>query len=296
MRASCKRRPGDLAANLLIAVVLGLFAIFCLSPILYVLFASFSDPRLLNQHTGLLFYPLDFTVEGYTVAASYAGVWTGYLNTILVVTAGTALNIFMTILGAYVLSRRDLYLHRAANLLVIFTMFFNGGLVPTYLTVKNLGLIDNRLALILPVAISTWNLIILRTSIEALPQSLIESARIDGANDVVILFRIVLPLVKATIAVLVLYYAVGHWNSWVNAMLYIKDRSKYPLQLILREILIENTSNAATQSVGNLSELDQYKQLVKYCTTMIATAPILFIYPFLQKYFVKGVMIGAVKG
>ena len=180
--------------------------------------------------------------------------------------------------------------------IIIFTMFFNGGLVPTYLTVKNLGLIDNRLALILPVAISTWNLIILRTSIEALPQSLIESARIDGANDVVILFRIVLPLVKATIAVLVLYYAVGHWNSWVNAMLYIKDRSKYPLQLILREILIENTSNAATQSVGNLSELDQYKQLVKYCTTMIATAPILFIYPFLQKYFVKGVMIGAVKG
>ena len=296
MRASCKRRPGDLAANLLIAVVLGLFAIFCLYPILYVLFASFPDPRLLNHHTGLRFYPLDFTVEGGTVAASYAGVWTGYLNTILVVTAGTALNIFMTILGAYVLSRRDLYLHRAANLLVIFTMFFNGGLVPTYLTVKNLGLIDNRLALILPVAISTWNLIILRTSIEALPQSLIESARIDGANDVVILCRIVLPLVKATIDVLAQYYAVGHWNSWVNAMLYIKDRSKYPLQLILREILIENTSNAATQSVGNLSELDQYKQLVKYCTTMIATAPILFIYPFLQKYFVKGVMIGAVKG
>ncbi len=296
MRLSYKTKPVNILGNIVIAILLGIFAIFCLYPILYVLFASFSDPRLLNQHTGLLLHPLKFTLEGYRVAAGYAGVWTGYLNTILVVTTGTAVNIFMTILGAYVLSRRDLYIRRIANLLIVFTMFFSGGLVPTYLTVKELGLIDSRLALILPVAINTWNLIILRTSIEGLPQSLVESARIDGANDAIILFRIVIHLVKATIAVLVLYYAVGHWNSWVNAMLYIKDREKYPLQLILREILIENTSNAATQSVGNLSEIDQYKQLVKYCTTMIATAPILCIYPFLQKYFVKGVMIGAVKG
>lgn len=296
MKKSCKRGPADIVMNAVIAVLLALFAVFCLYPILYVLFASFSDPTLLNQHTGLLLHPLDFTVQGYKVAASYSGVWTGYLNTIFVVVVGTTVNIVMTVLGAYVLSRRDLYIHRIANLLVVFTMFFNGGLVPTYLTVKALGLLDSRWALILPVAISTWNLIILRTSIDSLPPSLLESARIDGANDMVILFRIVVPLVKATIAVLVLYYAVGHWNSWVNAMLYIKDRDKYPLQLILREILIENTSNAATQAIGNLSEIDQYKQLVKYCTTMIATLPILCIYPFLQKYFVKGVMVGAVKG
>lgn len=175
-------------------------------------------------------------------------------------------------------------------------MFFSGGLIPTYILIKKLGLIDSLFALILPVAINTWNLIILRTTISGLPESLVESARIDGANDIVILCKLIVPLVKPTLAVLVLYYIVGHWNSWFNAMLYIKDRDKFPLQLILREILIANTSNAASSMVMDLSEMDKYKQLVKYCTTVIATLPILCVYPFLQKYFVKGVMVGAVKG
>ena len=295
VRHHIRLSKGDRVYQGVVYAFLLLFILFVSYPLLYVISCSFSSPEALVEGR-VFFLPVEPGLQGYKAVFQNSQVWSGYLNSIIYSVSGTLISTIVTIIGGYVLSRKEFKLRPLITAIFTFTMFFNGGLVPTYLTVKNLGLIDNRLALILPVAISTWNLIILRTSIEALPQSLIESARIDGANDVVILFRIVLPLVKATIAVLVLYYAVGHWNSWVNAMLYIKDRSKYPLQLILREILIENTSNAATQSVGNLSELDQYKQLVKYCTTMIATAPILFIYPFLQKYFVKGVMIGAVKG
>ena len=218
------------------------------------------------------------------------------MNTAVIVVLGTLINMVMTVLGAYALSRKEMYTYRSLNLFFVFTMFFSGGLIPTYILIKKLGLIDSLFALILPVAINTWNLIILRTTISGLPESLVESARIDGANDSVILCKLIVPLVKPTLAVLVLYYIVGHWNSWFNAMLYIKDRDKFPLQLILREILIANTSNAASSMVMDLSEMDKYKQLVKYCTTVIATLPILCVYPFLQKYFVKGVMVGAVKG
>jgi len=175
-------------------------------------------------------------------------------------------------------------------------MFFNGGLIPFFLVVRGLGMINSFAALIFPVAISTWNLIILRTAISALPASLLESARIDGANDFILLFRIVVPLVSATLAVLVLFYAVSHWNSWFNAMIFIRDRSRFPLQLVLREILIQNTSNAAAHQGIAMTQMDLYRHLVQYCTTVIATIPILFIFPFLQKHFVKGVLIGSVKG
>jgi len=290
-----KMTPADRIINFIISAFLIVIAIICLYPILYVLLASFSDPILLSQNHGLLFAPLKFTIDGYKAALGYSGIYTGYLNTFYIVTIGTAISMVLTIAGAYVLSRKELYTYRILNILVIFTLYFSGGLIPTYLVVKNLGLIDNLFAVMLPVAINTWNLIILRTSMSALPESLIESARIDGANDIMILLRIVIPLVKATLAVLTLYYVVGQWNSWFNAMIYLKTRSLYPLQLILREILIANTSNAASSSGMDPSLMDKYKQLVKYCTTIIATVPILFAYPFLQKYFVKGVLIGSVK-
>lgn len=283
------------AANVCIGLMLVIFAVICVYPVLYVLFASFSDPMKLVQHTGLLFHPLEFTVKGYEVAASYKGIWSGYFNTIVIEFSGVTVNMCLTIMAAYVLSRKELYLHRALNLFVIFTMYFSGGLIPGYMVVKNLGLIDSILALILPVAINTWNLIILRTSMEEVPQSLLEAAKIDGANDWTVLVRIIVPLVKPTLAVLVLYYVVQHWNSWFQAMLYLKSREKFPLQLVLREILIANTSNSASSMGLDLSQMDQYKQLVKYCTTMLATLPILCVYPFLQKYFVKGVLIGSVK-
>lgn len=281
--------------NLAVGFVLFLFAVLCVYPVLYVLFASFSNPMKLAQHTGLLWKPLEFTLEGYKVAASYQGIWNGYGNTILIVVSGVTVNMCLTVLAAYVLSKKELYLHRAMNLFVIFTMYFSGGLIPTYMVVKGLHLVNSMLALILPVAINTWNLIILRTSMEEMPKSLTEAAKIDGAGDWTILLKVVIPLVKPTLAVLVLYYVVQHWNSWFNAMIYLQSREKYPLQLFLREILVSGTSNSAASQGFDMTELDQYKQLVKYCTTILATAPILCIYPFLQKYFVKGVLIGSVK-
>lgn len=282
--------------NILVGLFLILTAIACMYPMLYTIFASFSDPKLLMMHTGLLFSSLGFTLEGYGIALSYAGIKTGYINTIFIVTVGTAISMLLTTFGAYGLSRKGMLLRKPLMLLITFTMFFSGGLIPSYLTVKGLGLIDSLFALIFPVAINTINLIILRTSISAMPPSVEESAKIDGANDFLILFRIVLPLVGPTLAVLTLYYIVGQWNSWFTAMLYIKDHEKYPLQLILREIVIANTGGNTAQAKGmNMKDLDIYKQLVKYCTIVIATVPILCVYPFLQKYFVNGVMLGSIK-
>jgi putative aldouronate transport system permease protein len=283
--------------NLVLSFFLLLVAIFCLYPILHVVFASFSDPLRLAQHTGLLLSPLEPTLKGYELAMSYNNIWTGFYNTVKIVVVGTIVNMIITTMAAYAVSRKDVLLGKYMNIICIVTMFFSGGLIPTYLVVKSIGLLDNMLALILPVALSTWNMIILRVSIQGLPVSLLESARMDGASDYVILFRIVIPLIKATLAVIAFYYIVGHWNSWFGAMIYLRSRSKYPLQLILREILISNTSNAANQSnVFDISSLDRYKQLVKYCTTVIVTLPILFIFPFFQKYFVKGVFVGSLKG
>ena len=176
---------------------------------------------------------------------------------------------------------------------IVFTMFFSGGLIPMYLLMQNLSLINTRWAMWLPGMIGTTNLIIMRTSFKAIPSSLEESARIDGANDFVILYRVIVPLSKPVIAVMLLYYGVGHWNSWFNAMIYLQDRNLYPLQLILREILIDSTTDVIELG-GDDSE--PIAQTIKYATIMVATVPILCVYPFLQKYFVKGVMIGAIKG
>ena len=291
-----KPRLIDRVWTLVMALFLLVMAIFCLYPVLYTVFASLSDPILLSRHSGLLTHSLGFTLKGYQLALGYGSIATGYLNTLFIVVFGTLINMLLSILGAYGMTRKDMKLRRPLTVFVTVTMFFSGGLIPTYLAVKNYGLIDSRLSLILPVAINTMYMIILRTAFSAIPASVEESARLDGANDFVVLFRIMVPLVQATLAVLALYYVVGHWNSWFNAMLYIKSREKFPLQLVLREVLIANTSNAATSSILDLSEMDQYKRLVKFCTTVIATLPILCLYPFLQKYFVDGVMIGSVKG
>ena len=272
------------------------FSIACIYPVLYVILASFSEPQQLDMHSGVLLRPLGFTFKGYEVALSYSNIGSGYLNTGFVVAVGTLVNMLLTTLGAYALSRRDLMIRKPVMLLITFTMFFSGGMIPTYLNVKNLGLLDSRWALILPTCINSWNLIILRTSMQAVPISLEEAAKLDGASHFRTMLTVELPLVKATMAVVTLYYIVGHWNAWFDSMLYIQDRGKYPLQLILREILITNTSSSVSSMGFNTSEMDIYKRLVKYTTTVLATLPILFIYPFLQKYFVNGVMVGSVKG
>jgi len=274
-----------------------LFLVFVtLYPMLYVLFASISDPLQLTIHRGVIWRPLGFSLRGYEMVLANPNIFIGYRNTIINMTVGTTLNLLFTAVGAYVLSRKRFMLRNIIMFFILITMYFSGGMIPLYLTVLNLGLLNNRFALILPTLISTFNLIVMRTGFAAVPDSLEESAKLDGANDLQILFRIYLPTCKAIVAVMILFYAVDHWNLWFNAMLFIRDRTLFPLQLILRELLITGDMSSMG-AVGGLEGEDMlYIALIRYTTIIVATLPILFVYPFLQKYFVKGVMIGSVKG
>lgn len=264
-----------------------------LYPMLYVIFASFSDPTMFTKHRGLLWAPAGFSLDSYKLAFENPMLFRGYFNTIIIILVSVTLSMLLTSLCAYVLSRKDFKLRKFCTIAIVITMFFSGGMIPFYFTVKDLGLENSMWSLILPTAINTFNMIILRTSFESIPPALIESASIDGAGHWTILFRIILPLSKATLAVLVLYYAVANWNSWFNAMLFINDRDKYPLQLVLREILI--TSDTSSMTAGE-SDREFIGETIKYAIIVISTVPILCIYPFLQKYFAKGVMVGSVKG
>lgn len=264
-------------------------------PILYVAFASFSEPALMMAHKGILWKPLGFSLETYGAVFSNPMILLGYRNTLFIVIVGVALNLLLTSFAAYALSRKTLQYRKQLTLFIVFTMFFSGGLIPFYLLVRGLGITDTLWALILPTAISAFNLIIMRTSFEAVPDALEESAKIDGANDFSILFRIFLPLCKPVLAVVGLYYGVSHWNSWFNAMIFLQDRSLYPLQLILREILIIGEANSMAEGASQ-DEIIILGETLKYATIMVATLPIFLVYPFLQKYFVKGALIGAIKG
>ena len=291
-----KSTPGEIVFDIFNHTLMILLCIIMIYPLLYVVFASVSNPDLFVAHTGVLLAPTGFTWKAYESVLSNPYILSGYKITIFVVVAGVLVNLFMTALGAYALSRPTLAFRRPLMLFIMFTMYFSGGMIPSYFNVQDLGLMDSLWALILPGAISTMNLIIMRTSFEAIPQSLEESARIDGANEFVILFRIIIPLSKAVFAVMVLYYGVGHWNSWFSASLYIKERSRFPLQLILREILVKEQANDMMSTSDLNDQFINLKETIKYATVMVATIPILCVYPFIQKYFNKGVMIGAVKG
>jgi putative aldouronate transport system permease protein len=262
-------------------------------PLLYVTFASLSDAGQIVSHQGLLWKPLGFSSEAYKLVFSNSAILKGYGNTLFIVIVGVLVNLFLTALGAFVLSRRNVLWNKCFTFLILFTMFFNGGLIPLYLLVKGVGLMDSLWAVIIPFAINTFNLIIMRTSFMSIPEALEESAKIDGANHFVLLFRIILPLSMPVLAVISLYYAVDKWNGWFYASLFIKNRDLFPLQVILREILISNSTDSMSSGGG-----DQYQigETIKYATIMVATVPILFVYPFLQRFFVKGVMVGAVKG
>jgi putative aldouronate transport system permease protein len=290
-----RKTIGERCFDFINSIFMIIFMFICFYPILHVLSASFSDPSRLMSHQGPLLWPLGFTLKGYKLVFENPNIISGYKNTLLYLTVGTSINILMTSMGAYVLSRKNVMFGRPMMFIITFTMYFGGGLIPWYLLMKNLGLIDNIWAMVLPGAISTYNLIVMRTSFMAIPDSLEESARIDGANDFVILFRIILPLSKAVLAVMVLFYAVGYWNSWFNAMLFLKSRKLFPLQLILREILITNSKDTMMQQMISPTEKDLYKDLIQYTTIIVGTVPIFFVYPFLQKYFTQGVMIGSLK-
>jgi putative aldouronate transport system permease protein len=291
-----KKSFGSLLFDMVNVMLMCLLIIITAYPFIYVIFASFSDSNMLVSHTGLLFQPLGLQIDAYKMVFSNPNILSGYGNTLLIVIGGTAINLMFTSLGAYALSRKGLMLIRPLTIAIVFTMFFSGGLIPVYLLVYNgLNLGNTLWALILPTAISTFNLIVMRTSFAAVPDSLIESGRIDGAGEFTILLKIVLPLSMPVIAVMILYYGVAHWNSWFSAMIYLRDRELYPLQLILREILIQNSVDSMTSAAGGSDDKYSIGESIKYATIVIATVPILLVYPFLQKYFAKGVMVGAIK-
>lgn len=292
MKKTSLSRKIFLAVN---AAILSLLAIICLYPMLYVLFASLSDSNLLMAHKGLLWHPLKANAAAFKAVLSNPMIASGYINTAFVLIVGTTISLILTSLGAYFLSRRDVMLKGVIMALITFTMFFSGGLIPFYLTVKMLGFYNSLWALVIPTAISTYNMIIMRTSFMAIPRSLEEAATIDGADQLTIFVHVVLPLSKAIIAVMILYYGVGAWNGWFYAMVFLANRGKFPLQLVLREILIQNDTDSMTMGVS-VNDGFNVAESVKYAVIVVATAPILCIYPFLQKYFVKGVMIGALKG
>lgn len=291
MRKNTFSRNLFLGIDVLIMIVL---MVMCLYPILYVLFASLSDSGELMAYNGLLLKPIGLNLEAYKAVFKNPMIGKGYINTIIILVSGLFINLVMTTLAAYFLSRKNIMLKNFIMVIMLFTMYFSGGLIPSYITIKSLGLYNSLLALILPGAISTYNLIIMRTSFQGIPSELEEAAYLDGAGHLSIIWNVILPLSKAIIAVMVLYYGVAHWNSWFGASIYLSDRNKYPLQLILREILLQNDVSNMAGSSGS----DEYSiaESIKYAVIIVATAPILCIYPFLQKYFVKGVMIGALKG
>ena len=285
---------GEQVFHAIVVVVTLLLSLAVIIPLMSILFASFSDPFEVMKHSGIYWHLIKPSLYSYQKVFQDKSILTGYMNTIFVVVVGTSLNLVLTIISAYVLSRKGPMFVKFFTLMIVFTMYFQGGTIPTYIIVDKLHLVGSRWALILPSAVNTFNLVVLRTAMASVPESLPESAMIDGADHVTILTYIMVPVTKASIAVITLYYAVSHWNSWFPAMIYLRKKSMYPLQLILRTILVQD--DTSTMSSGSIESLALSSDSVKYATIVVATLPILLIYPLLQKYFVKGVMVGAVKG
>lgn len=287
-----KKKAGDVFLDIVIYLLLILLTAFCLYPIWYVLMASFTDSTELVRNPGFLLWPTKFVTDAYKLVFDNPLFINSFMNSIKIIAVGLPINIVMTLLCGYFMSCTSMMWKKPINFLIMFTMFFGGGLIPGYLNIKSLGIYNTIWALVLPGALSVYNAIICKTAIEAVPESLKESAYIDGANDFQVIFKIILPLIKPTLAVLLLYYGVGHWNSWFSASIYIKDNAKLPVQNILRSILLANQDLLGSNS----DSYDAYAETIKYAAIVISTFPILCVYPFLQKYFAKGVMIGAVKG
>lgn len=267
-----------------------------LYPLLFVLSASFSDPDLVLKGKVILF-PRGLTLEPYRMVLENKSIWLGYRNTLLYTVLGTVLNVVMTIMLAYPLSRKDMPFRRPITLFVVFTMYFNGGMIPTYLLVRDLGIYDSIWAIVLPVAITTYNFIVAKTYFEnSIPHEMYESAMIDGSSNIRTLISIVLPLSSSIIAVLILFYAVSHWNSYFSALIYLRNEDLFPLQIILRDILLlGQTEQMGTNEVG-MGDKIKMAEGIKYSVIVVSSVPVLVLYPFVQKHFVKGVMIGAVKG
>ena len=280
------------------AILLTTISVICILPIIHVIMSSFSEPEALALSKGLVLWPRKFSLIGYREVLKSYTVWNGYLHTLIYVSVQTLLGVLFTSIGAYVLSRKNLKLKNPVMLLITFTMMFNGGLIPNYILMNNLHMLDTMWAIIIPGCITPMNLIIMRTFFLSIPDSLEESAKLDGAGAWTILFRMYYPLSKASLAVIALFLIVAQWNSYFIAMIYLQDRDLWPLQLVLKD-LITSQQGAAMLAAGDSASSAAtllLTRVVKYAVIVVGTLPIFCIYPFVQKYFVKGVMIGSIKG
>ena len=277
--------------------LLGLALVIYLYPLIYIVSSSFSSVDAVVKGKVWLF-PVDFSLDGYKAVFKSSKIWTGYLNSFIYMIVGTAINLVVTLMAAYPLSRQDLKGRNAIMMFFTFTMIFSGGIVPTYLVVSKLKLINTIWAMVIPGALSVYFMIIAKTFFQTtIPVELQEAAEMEGCSTPKLIWYIILPLSKAIIAVLLLFYAIAHWNSYFDALLYLNTEDKQPLQIVLREILIRNEQNASMLRDAELMEKSEgLKQLLKYSLIVVSSLPVLCIYPFVQKYFVKGVMIGSVKG
>ena len=277
-------------------LITALFMLAVLYPLVYILSASFSSAEAITSGRMWL-YPVDFSLVGYKYILKYDAIWLGYRNTLFYTFAGTLINVAMTMTCAYGLSRRGMRGRRFFTMLFTFTMIFSGGMIPNYLLMKNLKILNTVWCMLLPGAISAYNLIVAKTFIEnSIPGDLLEAARIDGCSDVRFFLSIVLPLSKAILAVLLLMYAAAHWNAYFNAFLYLTDKKLYPLQIFLRQILVQSNMSADMLDPEAMAQMQTLQQILKYAVIVVSTAPMLCLYPFVQKYFRQGVMIGSIKG
>jgi len=292
-----KRSREDIIFDLINGIVLTLALLVVAYPLYFIVIASISDPTAINNGKVFLF-PVDITFEGYKRIFSDGTIWTAYGNTIIYAVVGTCINIILTMTIAYPIARKDFSGKKIITLILLITMYFNGGLIPTYMVVNNLGLNNSWWVMVILGGVNVFNVIIARSSLEnTIPQELYEAAVIDGCSHFNFFFKIVLPLSKAIIAVLVLYYGVAHWNEYMKGLIYLKDQDKFPLQLVLRSILVQNEVNEnMIDDVENILEQQKAAELIKYGVIIVASIPVLIIYPFVQKYFVKGAMVGSVKG
>lgn len=288
-----KKTKEDYVIDTIVTLVLAVFAIVCFYPLWYVLVASVSTSTHVVKNPGLLLFPDGLYLDAYKMVFTHPLLSKGLLNSIKILLVSLPINIVMTMMCGYFMACKNMKLKKPIIAMLLLTMYFHGGMIPSYLNIRDLGLYNSHWALILPGALSVYNAIICKTAIEGVPESLSESAYLDGANDIQVLFRIIMPLIKPTIAVLILYYGVALWNSWFNASIYLEDSTLLPMQNILQSVL-QKADSLDNEAAGD--SFDSFAESVKYSAIVVTTLPILCVYPFLQRHFTKGVMIGAVKG
>lgn len=291
-----RKSRGDKIFDIVLILISLFIMVIVAYPLYFVIIASFSEPEAVLGGK-LRFLPVGFNLESYKMVLAEPKVWIGYRNTLLYTVLGTAINLVLTTLAAYTLSRKDMPCRTFFTFVISFTMLFGGGMIPVYMVVKNLHLTDTIWGMVIPNAIATYNLLVMKNYFQSsIPEELQEAAAIDGCDHVQTLLKVVLPLSTPILAVILLFYAVGHWNAFFNAVLYLRDQDLFPLQIVLRDILLQNSLEAVGGDMTGMYEKVMRGETMKYALIIVASAPVIVLYPFVQKYFTKGIMVGAIKG